>query len=76
MIYLPTHPPLLHAPTCQGEGEGAAAYAEVELDLKKRTKQELAVPAVVHFYLWLLQVGGFCGAVRAELLRQGTVMHL
>jgi len=27
----------------------------VALDLKKRTTQELAVPAVVHFYLWLLQ---------------------
>ncbi|GBF93528.1 hypothetical protein Rsub_06248 [Raphidocelis subcapitata] len=47
-----------------GEGRGAA-YAEVALDVKKRVRQELAVPAVVHFYLWLLQ--GFDTANGAAL---------
>lgn len=28
---------------------------EVAYDLQRRVKQELAYPAVVHFYTWLLQ---------------------
>lgn len=45
-----------HQTTISQEGGGGGGFTEVALDLKKRTKQELAVPAVVHFYLWLLQV--------------------
>lgn len=28
---------------------------EVAYDLQRRVKQELAFPAVIHFYCWLLQ---------------------
>jgi hypothetical protein len=28
---------------------------EVAVDLQQRIRQELAYPAVVHFYIWLLQ---------------------
>ena len=31
---------------------------EVAVDLNQRIRQELAFPAVVHFYSWLLQGGG------------------
>ncbi len=32
---------------------------EVAYDLQRRVKQELAFPAVIHFYSWLLQ-GKLC----------------
>jgi hypothetical protein len=35
-----------------------ALVAEVALDLRKRLTSALANPAVLHFYVWLLQVGG------------------
>lgn len=33
----------------------AARVREVAYDLERRVRQELAFPAVVHFYTWLLQ---------------------
>lgn len=46
----PTHP---HTHS-QG---GGTRSREVALDLTRRIRQELAVPAVLHLYGWLLQVG-------------------
>ena len=33
---------------------------EVAVDLNQRIRQELAFPAVIHFYSWLLQGNPFC----------------
>lgn len=39
----------------QEEVAAAARVREVAYDLERRVRQELAFPAVVHFYTWLLQ---------------------
>lgn len=38
---------------------------EVACDLRQRVRQELAFPAIVHFYTWLLQ--GACCCSQASL---------
>ena len=39
----------------QEEEERRRRVKEVAYDLQRRVKQELAYPAVIHFYSWLLQ---------------------
>lgn len=39
----------------QEEKERRRQVREVAYDLQRRVKQELAFPAVIHFYCWLLQ---------------------
>lgn len=37
-----------------GQEEARRATKEVAYNMKQRVRQELAFPAVVHFYVWLL----------------------
>ena len=46
----------------QEEVAAAARVKEVAYHLEQRVRQELAHPAVVHFYTWLLQGEHFCAA--------------
>lgn len=39
----------------QAEEARRRQVREVAYDLQRRVKQELAFPAVIHFYCWLLQ---------------------
>ena len=54
------HAPMLHPSPLIGcsshcpQEEAARATREVAYNMKQRVRQELAFPAVVHFYSWLL----------------------
>jgi hypothetical protein len=45
------------------QGEAQRATKEVAYNMKQRVQQELAYPAVIHFYTWLLHGAGPAGGV-------------
>jgi hypothetical protein len=53
---------VLHAkPQTLMQEEAQRATKEVAYNMKQRVRQELAYPAVVHFYTWLLHGANFLG---------------
>lgn len=46
--------------------EAQRATKEVAYNMKQRVRQELAYPAVVHFYTWLLHGAALTGSISQE----------